>query len=144
MAKPYIHADSTVKKFGGKAEDYMAIHEFLDSSKAYFPDVRHRALTHNSFFIEVVIPRIFGRTIINSDGKECSTQEIAEQHVLEDFKKRFIPTPQDWLENIEMHEWMNNGLGKAPNSALKLEKYIKGRFNNQMPRSESKHPSLVD
>lgn len=63
MAKPYIHAESSAKRFGGKSEDYVAIHEFLDSSKSYIPDVRHRALTHNSFFIEVIIPRIFGKTI---------------------------------------------------------------------------------
>lgn len=135
--KPYIHAESTAKKFGGIAEDYLAIHDFLDSSKAYFPDVRHRALTHNSFFIEVVIPRIFGRTITNSEGRQVSTQEIAEVHVLEDFKKRFIPTMQDWLENMEMKEWMNNGVGEPPNSAKKLVAYSRARFSH-------KHPATID
>lgn len=132
MSKPIVHARSSVILFGGKEDDYVAIHEFLDSSKSYVPDVRHRALTHNSFFVEIIIPRVFGRIITNSDGKEVSTQEIAERHVLEDFRKRFIPTPQDWIENIEFKDWMNNGLGEAPNSAKKLKEFEIGRFKKHL------------
>jgi hypothetical protein len=128
MAKPDIHAQSSAKKFGGKPEDYISIHEFLDQSKAYMPDVRHRALTHNSFFVEVIIPKIFGKTITNSDGKQVFTQEIAELHVLEDYKKKFIPTPQDWLENINLKEWMVNGNGELPNSNKLINENVKNRF----------------
>ena len=58
MAKPHIHALSSVRSFGGLEEDYLPIHEFLDSSKAIVADNRHRAFTHNSWFINTVIPRV--------------------------------------------------------------------------------------
>ena len=35
MAEPMAHAMSTAKKFGGKWEDYFAIHEKMDCSKKY-------------------------------------------------------------------------------------------------------------
>lgn len=120
--KPFIHAKSSAKKFGGKFEDYLEIHDFLDSSKSTIADNRHRALTHNSWFISVVIERIFGPTIKNSSGKLVSTREIAEQHVLEDFKMRFIPSAQDYLCEIEFKDWMDNGKGFPPGSAKLFNK----------------------
>lgn len=51
MAKPYIHAESSARRFGGVPKDYLEIHNIMDSSKAVFADNRHRALTHNSWFI---------------------------------------------------------------------------------------------
>ena len=48
MSKSDIHAVSSAKKFGGKATDYMEIHEMIDSSKAFCPDNRHRVLFHHS------------------------------------------------------------------------------------------------
>ena len=64
--KPLFHARSSARKFGGKPEDYFELHDFLDSSKQAIADNRHRALTHNSWFISVVIPRVFGDSIINT------------------------------------------------------------------------------
>lgn len=119
MAKPFIHALSSAKKFGGKPEDYIDIHNLMDSSKSVIADNRHRALTHNSWFISQIIERIFGITLINSDGKEISTREIAEQHVLEDFGGKFIPSAQDYLQEIQYHQWMN-GQG-VPASRIKVE-----------------------
>lgn len=133
MAKPFIHARSSAKKFGGQPEDYIDIHKFMDSSKGAIADNRHRALTHNSWFISEVIERVKfpnstkespgGRfyTIINSDGKEVSVREIAEQHVLEDFGMKYIPTAQDYIENIEFKDWMNNGRTGCPSSYKKIE-----------------------
>ena len=45
MAHPFEHAESSAKKFGGRAEDYLAIHNWLDESKAFFPisDIAHFA-----------------------------------------------------------------------------------------------------
>ena len=34
MANPEIHSKSSVKRWGGKVEDYIAIHELIDSPKA--------------------------------------------------------------------------------------------------------------
>ncbi|MBK8723539.1 MAG: hypothetical protein IPL95_15140 [Saprospiraceae bacterium] len=119
MAKPFIHAKSSVKKFGGNINDYLEIHNLLDSSKSVIADNRHRSLTHNSWFVSTIIERIFGTTIFNSEGKEVSTREIAEQHILEDFGG-FIPSGQDFLQELEYKEWMNgNGY---PASRIKIEK----------------------
>lgn len=35
---PYIHAELSAKRFGGVPEDYLDIHELMDSSKAAFPN----------------------------------------------------------------------------------------------------------
>lgn len=118
MAKPWIHAESSARKFGGQPEDYIEIHNFMDSSKSAFPDNRHRVLTHNSWFIgpDGPLERAFGITITNSDGRSVSVREIGEQHVLEDYGNRYIPSPQDFIENMEYQDWMNNGIGAAPPS----------------------------
>lgn len=119
MAKPYIHSVSCVKKWGGIPEDYVDIHDFMDSSKAVFPDNRHRALTHNSWFI-FVAERVFGHNIVNSDGRSVSVRDVCERHILEDFGNKYIPTPQDYLEHMEFQPWMNNGMDGAPSSHKKI------------------------
>ena len=121
MSKPYIHALSSVKRHGGKPEDYLEIHNLMDSSKAAMCDNRHRALTHNSWFIGTILEKIFGTVITNSDGRKVSVRDIGEEHVSEDFKGRFIPTAQDYLAEIEMKGWMNNADGVPP-SFTKLDR----------------------
>jgi hypothetical protein len=44
MAHPYHHALSSVKKWGGAVDDYLAIHSWFDASKQITADFRHRAL----------------------------------------------------------------------------------------------------
>ncbi len=120
MSKPIIHAKSSAEKFGGKWNDYIEIHEFMDSTKGVISDNRHRALTHNSWFLNNVIERVFGRIIINSENKEVSVKAIAELHVLEDFGNKFIPSAQDYLQEIEFKGWMK-GQG-IPSSIKKIDK----------------------
>ena len=124
MSKPWVHAKNSARKFGGKPEDYIDIHNLMDSSKGTICDNRHRALTHNSWFISADGPleRIFGVVIINSDGKEVSVRDVGEQHILEDFCMRFIPTPQDYLQEMEMKGWMNNNKTSVPSSFQRIEK----------------------
>lgn len=117
MSKPWIHALSSARKFGGKPEDYLPIHNLMDSSKATIADSRHRALTHNSWFVGTVLELVFGTVFTNSDGKTVSTRDIGEQHVLEDFGQRFIPSAQDYLQEIEFKDWMLNGKGSPPSFA---------------------------
>lgn len=121
MSKPYIHALSSAKKYGGRFEDYMPIHEFLDSSKSIIADNRHRAILHSSFGIFILV-RVFGETFVNSDGKIISTRDIGEQHILEDFGGRFIPSAQDYLEKMDYVEWMTSGMGSPPSFARINEK----------------------
>lgn len=132
MGKPHQHADSSAKKFGGKIQDYIEIHNLLDSSKIAFADNRHRALTHNSWFINHILPKIFGDTITNSEGKVISVIEIAEQHVLEDFNHHFIPTAQDYLMLMTKTTWLH-GQGLPQSAYTKEEKHntTSYKFNSQ-------------
>ena len=99
MANPLSHSKSSVRLWGGKEEDYLPLHNKMDCSKKYFSDNRHRALTHNMFFIfEVMIP-IFGEYITNSAGKVVSVKDICEYHILEDYGKKFIPNVSDFLND---------------------------------------------
>ena len=121
MSKPYIHSLSSARKYGGIPEDYLPIHNWFDETKAIIPDARHRALRHHSEGI-FLCEKIFGVTITNSDGRVVSVRDIAEQHVLEDFGGRFIPTAQDYLQDIPIKDWMLNGKGEAPSSHRGIEK----------------------
>ena len=102
--KPHLHAKLSVKKYGGKIEDYLAIHEFFDSSKIAVPDVRHRAMLHSSWGI-YLLAKIFGDLITNSDNKQVSVRDLGEEHVLQDLG--FIPTMQDWLDKMPIEGWMS-------------------------------------
>ena len=118
MAKPYIHAKSSARRFGGVPEDYLDLHTLLDSSKSCIADCRHRALTHNSWFL-FILEKIYGANITNSEGKLVSTRTLGELHILEDYGGAFIPSAQDFLQNIVMEPWMNNEKGSKP-SSMKL------------------------
>jgi hypothetical protein len=48
MAHPYHHALSSVKKWGGTVDDFMAVHAWFDQSKEITADFRHRALRHHA------------------------------------------------------------------------------------------------
>jgi hypothetical protein len=104
MAHPCSHAESSARRFGGVAEDYIAIHNWFDATKELVADFRHRALRHHTQGI-FECERVFGLTITNSDGKKVPVRVIAEQHIKEDFGG-FIPTPQDWLKAIPRESWM--------------------------------------
>lgn len=103
MAHPWKHAESSATKYGGKPEDYVACHSWFDQSKEFLADFRHRALRHHAEGI-FEAERIFGVTILNSDGKAVPTRYIGEQHVLEDLGR--IPSLQDWLVTIKAEPWM--------------------------------------
>ena len=118
MAAPHIHSISSAKKFGGCMEDYIEIHNKMDCSKGYFPDNRHRVLTHTMFWVKEVMEPIFGVVITNSDGKLVSVKDICEQHILEDYRHKFIPTPQDFIQEMEFKAWMQNGRGTPTSSKL--------------------------
>lgn len=134
MSKPWTHAQSSARKFGGKPEDYIDIHNLMDSSKGCIGDNRHRALTHNSWFVAAGGPleRIFGIVIKNSQGREVSVRDVGEQHILEDFGMKFIPTPQDYLQEMESKPWMSNGRDDAPSSQKKI---ARARGSRRTPRA---------
>lgn len=148
MSKPLIHAQSSAKKFGGIWEDYMPIHELMDSSKSVIADNRHRALTHNSWFISQILPKIFGEVFKRpSDGGLVSTRDIAEQHILEDYKNKFIPSAADFLNHLPFQGWMQNGDGGYPDSWQELHKRnqdIKEKLKeSKKEKGGLRHPSTI-
>jgi hypothetical protein len=116
MSKPWIHSLSSAKRFGGKPEDYIDIHNWFDETKGWIADSRHRAIRHHSQGI-FECEKVFGVVITNSAGKQISVRDIGEQHVLEDNGNRFIPSAQDYLQEIELKEWMVAGKGSPPSFA---------------------------
>jgi hypothetical protein len=103
MAHPIHHAESSARKFGGEAREYLALHEWLDSSKSHLADFRHRALRHHSEGI-FMLERLFGTTITLSTGRVLPVRFIGEQHIVEDLGR--IPTVADWLLRIQPEPWM--------------------------------------
>ena len=113
--KPYFHARNSVKKWGGKLEDYTPLHDFMDSSKSSVADMRHRAMFHHAFGI-FILEQVFGKYldengnikqrsyITNSDGIKVQIRDVGEQHVLEDLGT--IPTLADYLKNMDLQKWM--------------------------------------
>ena len=77
MAHPVEHAQNSTRKFGGRLEDYLAIHQWFDESKAFFPDFRHPALRHHPEGI-FLAERISGVTVRNSDGAEVAVRYLGE------------------------------------------------------------------
>ena len=111
MAKPYTHAVSSAKQFGGEASEYIKFHDWMDQSKSHIADVRHRCILHSSFGI-FLGEQFFGAIFKNSNGRDIPVRSILEQHVLEDLG--FIPTVQDYLCCMKCESWMYGaGLPKS-------------------------------
>ncbi len=130
---PVIHAQNSAKRWGGKPEEYLDIHTTLDDIKAVFNDNRARAITHNIWFCNYIIPKIYGHLCKNSDGRSYSPAEVAQFHVLEDFRMKFIPTVQDYLQNMTLEPWMNNAVKDINNNEAKLiaENLLQSQKNYQ-------------
>ena len=133
MANPIDHARSSAKKFGGTFDEYLAIHEFMDSTKSGHSDNRHRMFTHNSWFISTEGPlvKVFGREFINSAGRRVLVHEVGQQHCLEDFGG-YIPTMQDWAMAVGFEEWMGGTTPPPSGRGLKrqsIHSHITAREN---------------
>lgn len=107
MAHPYHHARSSVKKYGGRVEDYLDIHKWFDASKAFTAHFTHRALRHHAQGI-FACEQHFGEVMTNSDGRVVPVRFIGEQHVKEDCAG-IIPCMSDWFRRIRPEGWMAAG-----------------------------------
>lgn len=106
MSHCFFHAESSARKWGGKPEDYQAIHDWFDESKEGISTFQHRALRHHTQGIFWLEER-FGTTITNSAGVKVPVRLLGEQHVREDLG--WIPTPKDWLVHMVVQPWMRKG-----------------------------------
>lgn len=118
--KPHAHAKNSANKYGGKPEDYQALHDFFDSTKAALPDMRHRAILHSALGI-FLLERVFGPTMTNSDGRIVSVRDVGEDHVIEDLG--FIPTVERWLKNLPLETWMGGAVrgSRSKHISLKID-----------------------
>lgn len=96
-----IHSEISAKRFGGKASRYYHIHDFMDCSKEVESTNKHRFLTHTMFFIKQVMIPLFGSNWV-VDGRNVNIKDLLEQdHILADYRGRFIPTLEDFSREIE-------------------------------------------
>lgn len=104
MAHAFYHAKASARRFGGTPEDYMALHEWMDHTKAHLADARHRLVLHNSWGI-FLAEQVHGKVLTRaSDGKEVPVRTVLEQHVLEDIGR--IPTLEQCLASVTLEPWM--------------------------------------
>ena len=81
MANPHHHAVSSAKRWGGVWEDYIAVHEWFDATKAWCPDFRHRAMRHHSEGIFECMS-VFGTTITLSTCAKCGLARSEHEEYL--------------------------------------------------------------
>ena len=117
----WFHAQSAAKKYGGVPEDYIAVEEFIDSSKKIIGDVRHRSMYHHTAGVWLC-QEIFGRTIEVGERKILvPVRLIAERHILEDLG--WLPSPADYIKGMPIAPWMSGAQRKElPLSHLLGEK----------------------
>lgn len=117
----WYHAVSSANKYGGAPEDYIEVHEFIDSSKRIIGDIRHRSLYHHTEGIWLC-QRLFGRTIpveVNGKAKKVPTRLVAELHIEQDLG--WIPSPKDYIDGMPIRPWMGGKQKKTiPAAALGL------------------------
>lgn len=133
MTHPWYHSVRSADLFGGVPEDYLNIHNWFDESKAFLPDLRHRALRHHAEGI-FLCEQLFGITIENTVRQKIPVRLIAEQHIQDDLG--WIPTVEDWLCNLEVQPWMT----QTPFQPMK-----KSLLDNKpAPSSQSNNPGAAD
>lgn len=111
----YYHAQSSARKWGGSPEEYLRIHDFIDSSKQTIGDFRHRAMYHHTLGVYLV-EKIFGPTLQVAKGMKVvrvPTRLVAERHIIEDLGR--LPSPQDYLEYMTPAPWMSGAQRKTVN-----------------------------
>lgn len=95
--KPLQHAQISAKTYGGRWQDYIEVHNFLDSSKAACAHFKHRFLLHHIEGIELGV-QIFGETLTNSENKIIETRQLLTEHLIEDVGR--VVTVKDWARDL--------------------------------------------
>ena len=100
--KPLQHARITAHRYGGKWQDWIAIHDWIDRSKAIFPSMQHRMFLHSDFG-EWLAVKIHGEAIGSESGATISTRDLFRDHQVEDLG-RVVPLAE-WLREITAGYW---------------------------------------
>jgi hypothetical protein len=81
------HVERCIVRWGGTPNDYEAVNTFIDSSKLYLSDWRHRVLLHSTLgvmLVEELFPKLIPVRNKRNLIKYINTRTIAEQHIVED------------------------------------------------------------
>ena len=113
------HSLLSKKKFNGTAEDYLQVHKFMDISKLFYFDIKHRVLLHNPYGIDLCTQK-FGETLTNSDGQTILIRDIAAEHCKEDLMG-VVPTLNNWFKYVDDRVLTSN---KPIPSDSKLKEFI--------------------
>jgi hypothetical protein len=102
--RPYQHARASAARSGREWVEDLAIHEFIDSTKAAFPDLRHRMILHSVDLGGELAARAFpGRP---------DAREVVRRHVIEDVGH--ARTVGDWLAHCNLHRLPRPHPGSLP------------------------------
>lgn len=98
---PEQHALLSVKRYGGKQEDYYNVHYLMDYSKHFITNGNavHRAFSHNWWGISL-LESIIPLKIING----VSIRQLLIDHVREDCGK--VPTLEDCARALAAGEYL--------------------------------------
>ncbi len=77
--KPLQHARITARRYGGEWQDWIAIHDWIDRSKAIFPSMQHRMFLHSDFG-EWLAVKIHGEAIRSKSGTVVTTRDLFRDH----------------------------------------------------------------
>lgn len=97
------HARLSAAKFGGVAEDYLAVHRFVDSGKLFRLHIKHRLLLHNTYGAELAID-LFGDHLENADGDIVLVRDLVHAHCREDLGGR-VPSLLEWLDGVTIPDF---------------------------------------
>jgi hypothetical protein len=86
--RPYIHAKSSAGLDGRPWIEDLAIHEFIDSSKVAFSEMRHRLILHSGDFGAALTSMAF--------PDRMDAVAITHRHIKEDLG--WVPDLKDWLK----------------------------------------------
>jgi hypothetical protein len=107
------------KTYGGQAEDYRLLQQFLQLSELYVPDVRRYALLHTTFGCAIA-QDIFGSEYVRpSDGNSVSVPEVIKHLII--LELGCLAEPSSVLQALPLRTWLN---GMKPSTRSRLSKLV--------------------
>src|SRR5262245_21562880 len=100
--KPLQHARITAHRYGGEWRDWIAMHDWIDRSKAIFPSMQHRMFLHSDFGGWLTV-KIHDEAIRSKSGTVISTHDLFRDHQVEDLGR--VVTLAEWLREIDDNYW---------------------------------------
>lgn len=94
--KPLQHAQISAHRYGGRWQDWLRFHDWVDQSKALFASMQHRMLLHSDFGAWLA-PLVFGE-VFTAGEASARTADLFDDHQLEDLGRTY--TLSEWLKEL--------------------------------------------